>query len=76
VAKITILVSINQFNINTIKLINSHVNTPLINQYSIDDKSEGGDRWLLDRVLKNDWLRDEMVDMSLESQLRWKKKAV
>jgi hypothetical protein len=39
VAKITILVSINQFNINTIKLINSHVNTPLINQYSIDDKS-------------------------------------
>ncbi|KAH5618970.1 hypothetical protein HBI23_245980 [Parastagonospora nodorum] len=37
---------------------------------------EGGDRWLLSRVLENDWLRDEMVDMIPESQLRWKKKAV
>jgi hypothetical protein len=37
---------------------------------------EGGDRWLLDRVLENNWLRDEMLDMSPESQLRWKKTAV
>jgi hypothetical protein len=31
---------------------------------------------LLNRVLENDWLRDEMVAMNLESQLRWKKKVV
>jgi hypothetical protein len=30
----------------------------------------------LDRVLENDWLRDEMLALSPESHLRWKKKAV
>jgi hypothetical protein len=39
-------------------------------------QEDGGDRWLLDRVLQNDWLRDEMLVFSPESQLQWKKKAV
>jgi hypothetical protein len=39
-------------------------------------QEDGGDRWLLDRVLQNDWLRDKMLALSPESQLQWKKKAV
>lgn len=39
----------------------------LKDQRNADQLREGGDRWLLDRVLENDWLRDEMVDMSPES---------
>jgi hypothetical protein len=48
----------------------------LKDQRNADQLQEGGDRWLLNRVLENNWLRDEMVAMSPESQLRWKKKAV
>ncbi|KAF7441678.1 hypothetical protein A1F99_140160 [Pyrenophora tritici-repentis] len=48
----------------------------LKDQRNADQLQEGGDRWLLNRVLENDWLRNEMVAMSPESQLRWKKKAV
>jgi hypothetical protein len=49
----------------------------LKDQRNADQLQEGGgDRWLLDRVLENDWLRDEMLALSPESQLRWKKKAV
>jgi hypothetical protein len=48
----------------------------LKDQRNADELQEGGDRWLLNRVLENDWLRDEMVAMNPESQLRWKKKAV
>lgn len=47
----------------------------LKDQRNADQLQEGGDRWLLNRVLENDWLRDEMVAMSPESQLWWKKKA-
>lgn len=36
----------------------------------------GGDRWLLDRVSRNDWLRDEMLFVTPEEQIRWRKKAV
>jgi hypothetical protein len=31
---------------------------------------------LLNSVLENDWLREEVLFMSLQSQLQWKKKAV
>jgi hypothetical protein len=48
----------------------------LQDQRNADQLQQGGKRWLLDRVLENDWLRDEMLTMSLESQLHWKKKAV
>lgn len=48
----------------------------LKDQRNADQLQEGGDRWLLNRVLENDWLRDKMVAMSPESQLWWKKKAV
>jgi hypothetical protein len=48
----------------------------LQDQRNADQLQEGGDRWLLDRVLENDWLRDEMLAISPESQLQWKKKAV
>ncbi|KAI1508212.1 hypothetical protein Ptr86124_012933 [Pyrenophora tritici-repentis] len=44
----------------------------LKDQRNADQLQEGGDRCLLE----NDWLRNEMVAMSPESQLRWKKKAV
>lgn len=36
----------------------------------------GGDWWLLDRVSSNDWLRDEMLLVTPEEQIRWRKKAV
>jgi hypothetical protein len=42
----------------------------LKDQCNADQLHEGGDRWLLDRVLENNWLRDEMLDISPESQLR------
>ena len=45
-------------------------------QRNADQFRDVGDRWLLERVLENDWLRDEMVAMSSESQLQWNKKAV
>jgi hypothetical protein len=48
----------------------------LQDQRNADQLQEGGDRWLLDRVLENDWLRDEMLAISPESQLQRKKKAV
>jgi hypothetical protein len=48
----------------------------LQDQRNADQLQQGGNRWLLDRVLENDWLRDEMLAMSPESQLQWKKKAV
>jgi hypothetical protein len=48
----------------------------LQDQRNADQLQQGGDRWLLDRVLENDWLRDEMLAISPESQLQWKKKAV
>jgi hypothetical protein len=48
----------------------------LKDERNVDQLQEGSERWLLDRVLENDWLRDELLDMSPESQLRWKKKAV
>jgi hypothetical protein len=41
-----------------------------------DQLQDGGERWLLDRVLENDWLRDEMLHVTKESQIRWKVKAV
>jgi hypothetical protein len=28
---------------------------------------DGGERWLLDRVLENDWLRDEMLHVTKEA---------
>lgn len=36
----------------------------------------GGDRWLLDRVLGNDWLSDEFVVLSGGHRLSWQKKRV
>ncbi|KAI1663260.1 DUF3505 domain containing protein [Pyrenophora tritici-repentis] len=48
----------------------------LQDQRNADHLDQGGERWLLDRVLENDWLRDEMLTISPESQLQWKKKAV
>jgi hypothetical protein len=48
----------------------------LQDQRNAGQLQQGGDRWLLDRVLENDWLRDEMLAISPESQLQWKKKAV
>jgi hypothetical protein len=41
----------------------------LQDQRNADQLQQGGDRWLLDRVLENDWLRDEMLTMNPESQL-------
>jgi hypothetical protein len=41
-----------------------------------DQLQEGGERWLLDRVLENDWLRDEMLHFTKESQIHWNRKAV
>jgi hypothetical protein len=41
-----------------------------------DQLEQGGNRWLLDRVLENEWLRDKMLAISPESQLQWKNKAV
>ena len=41
----------------------------LKDQRNADQLQQGGDRWMLDRVLENDWLRDEMLNMSPESQL-------
>ena len=48
----------------------------LQDQRNTDQLQQCSDRWLLDRVLENDWLRDEMLAISPESQLQWKKKAV
>jgi hypothetical protein len=48
----------------------------LQDQRNADQLQQGGKRWLLNRVLENDWLRDEMLTLSPESQLHWKKKAV
>lgn len=48
----------------------------LQDQRNADQLQQGGNRWLLDRVLDNDWLRDEMLAMSSELQLQWKTKAV
>jgi hypothetical protein len=48
----------------------------LKDQRNTEQLQKVGDRWLLHRILENDWLRDEMVDMSPGSQLRWEKKAV
>ncbi|PVH90375.1 hypothetical protein DM02DRAFT_665176, partial [Periconia macrospinosa] len=41
-----------------------------------DQLQGGGERWLLDRVLENDWLRDEMLHLTKESQICWKQRAV
>jgi hypothetical protein len=35
-----------------------------------------GDDWLFNRVLDNHWLKDEMVSLTQEDQVVWKKKAV
>jgi hypothetical protein len=35
-----------------------------------------GDDWLFNRVLENDWLKDEMVSLTQEDQVIWKKNAV
>jgi hypothetical protein len=40
-----------------------------------DQLREGHD-WLFNRVLDNDWLRDEMWSLTLEHQVVWKRKAV
>jgi hypothetical protein len=48
----------------------------LQDQRNADQLQQGSNRWLLNRVLENDWLRDKMLAMSPESQLQWKKKAV
>lgn len=40
------------------------------------DQLQGGGRWLLDRVLANDWLKEEFVYLTNEGQVRWKKAAV
>jgi hypothetical protein len=40
-----------------------------------DQLREGHD-WLFNRVLDNDWLRDEMLSLTLEHQVVWKRKAV
>jgi hypothetical protein len=36
-------------------------------QRNADQLQQGSDRWLPNRVLENDWLRDGMLFMSLES---------
>jgi hypothetical protein len=48
----------------------------LKDQRNTEQLQEGSNRWLLDRVLENDWLRDESLVISSESQLQWKKKMV
>tara|TARA_R110002003_G_scaffold3278_1_gene25047 strand:- start:168 stop:1271 length:1104 start_codon:yes stop_codon:yes gene_type:complete len=40
------------------------------------DQLRDGDDWLFNRVLDNDWLRDEMLSLTQEDQVVWKKKAV
>jgi hypothetical protein len=41
-----------------------------------DQLQEGGERWLLNRVLEIDWLRDEMHHFTNESQIYWNKTIV
>jgi len=48
----------------------------LQDQRNTEQLQQGSNRWLLDRVLKNNCLREEMLALSLDSQLQWKKKAV
>lgn len=36
----------------------------------------GSGNWLINRVLDNDWLRDELVSLGKKRELRWKKPAV
>jgi hypothetical protein len=40
------------------------------------DQLQGGNDWLFNRVLDNDWLRDEMLSLTEEHQVNWKKNAV
>ncbi|KAF3031497.1 hypothetical protein E8E11_000866 [Didymella keratinophila] len=40
------------------------------------DQLRSGDDWLFNRVLDNDWLRDEMLSLTEEQQVNWKKNAV
>jgi hypothetical protein len=42
--------------------------------HNADQLQECGERWLLDRVLENDWLRDEMLHFTKESRCHWNKK--
>jgi hypothetical protein len=48
----------------------------LQDQRNMDQLQQGGHKWLLNRVLENDWLRDEMLAIRPRSQIQWKKKAV
>jgi hypothetical protein len=48
----------------------------LQDQRNADQLQQGGHKWLLNRVLENNWLRDEMLAISPGSQIQWKKKAV
>jgi len=36
----------------------------------------GGERWILNQVLQNNWLRDEMVMLTTARTIQWKKPAV
>jgi hypothetical protein len=38
--------------------------------------SGGGGRWLLNRVLENEWLRDEMIFITKGQMIKWRKLAV
>jgi len=42
----------------------------------IADQLRDGDDWLFNRVLDNDWLKDEMLCLTQEEQVVWNKKAV